>query len=136
MMTMYVQNSLTRSTEPTYRKFRFSEYKPSRSRGHYKPSPEDFVGSFYGVLNRWESETKYSSSTTEILEHPSYSALVENARLTLDLICDELKKKPSHLVFVLEDAFEIRPYSDQEEGNIPAMTNAWLSWAANTGAAR
>jgi hypothetical protein len=55
--------------------------------------------------------------------------MVQIAHLALPLIIDEPRSRPSLLVWVLDDAFADKPYSDDEVGNVPAMTNAWIAWA-------
>jgi hypothetical protein len=105
----------------------------SRSYGKYTPSSIDFIHSFYAVLRRWKSETAFFSDPEKITSHPSYQALVKNAGLVLNLIIDELRVEPSLLVWVLDDAFPDRPYSDDAVGDINEMTNAWIAWADRNG---
>ncbi len=100
----------------------------TKSYGHYTPSNRDFISSFYAVLRRWESETKFNSNPNEITAHPSYLALVQNAGLVLNLIKDELQRHPSFLVWVLEDHFDERPYVEGDQGDIDKMTDRWLSY--------
>lgn len=73
------------------------------------------------------------SDPLEIVGHPSYQALVDNASAVAPLIVEELRVHPSKLVWVLEDAFSITPYSASDNGNITAMTNAWIAWAERNG---
>lgn len=105
----------------------------SESHGTYHPSPVDFVNSFYAVLKRWRSETAVYSNPDKITSHPSFLALVENAELMTPLIIEELRVKPSLLVWVLDDAFPERPYPDSAIGNITEMTNSWIAWAEANG---
>jgi hypothetical protein len=105
----------------------------SESYGIYSPSPTDFINSFYAVLRRWRSETAIYSDPDMITGHPSFSALVKNAEFTAPLIIEELKIRPSLLVWVLDDAFAHKPYPNSSIGNIREMTNAWIAWAENYG---
>jgi hypothetical protein len=88
----------------------------------------DFVASYYAVLRRWRSETTIISDPREVFAHPSFKALVENARVCLPLILSDLRLSPSNLVYVLEEAFGVSPYPKSSEGDLRAMTDAWLSW--------
>ena len=101
--------------------------------GKYTKTGIDFIASFYAVLRRWQSETAYLSNPAEVTAHPSYIALVSNARLVTPLIIEELKRGPSQLVWVLEDAYGIQPYSSDAVGNLTAMTDAWILWAERSG---
>lgn len=105
----------------------------SHSAGIYTPSPRDFIKSFDAVLSRWESETAFLSDPDAITGHPSYKALVANAEMVTPLIIAELKKQPSFLVWVLDDAFQIRPYSAEAVGDLEAMSKAWIAWAEQNG---
>jgi len=107
----------------------------SRGAGLYRPSDGDFTGSFPAVLRRWKSETAFMSDPDMITEHPSFRAIVDNARIVLPLIIDELRSGASLLVWALEDATGERPYADQDRGNIEAMSEAWIAWAEKNGRA-
>lgn len=92
------------------------------------------MSSFYAVLERWQAETGFYSDPAKIMAHPSFQALVQNARMASPLILAELRKEPSLLVWVLEDAFPgERPYPDAMVGDIKAMTDAWLTWGNQHG---
>ncbi len=116
-----------------------SRYNPrrqtynSKSSSVYKPTRSGFLRSFYAVLQRWQSETMFTSSPIKKTSHPSYRALVDNARLVTPLIIEELRKNPSPLVWVLEEAYKIHPYSDSDIGDIEATSKAWVIWAENNG---
>lgn len=111
----------------------FPRSSSSYSAGTYKSSPTDFIGSFYAVLRRWKSETAFLSDPEEITAHPSFAALVGNAKLVLPLILDELRRSPSQLVWVLDDAIGERPYPTEASGDITAMTEAWIAWGERNG---
>jgi hypothetical protein len=113
-----------------------SRTSASHSAGIYRPSPRDFIGSFYAVLRRWRSETAFLSDPETITRHPSYKALVDNAELALPLIIDELRRSPSKLVWVLDDAIDEKPYLPEASGDIVAMTDAWIAWAERNGRSR
>ena len=93
----------------------------------------DFIHSFYAVLRRWKSETAFISDPDLITSHPSFVALVDNAELVTPLIIQELREHPSLLVWVLDEAFDETPYLPSDAGNIRAMSDAWIAWAARNG---
>lgn len=117
------------SALPTTGRYRLSTSTSSRSIGSYSPSSSDFISSFYTVLRRWQSETKFLSDPNKITEHPSFKAIVANANNVKDLIIDELKREPSFLVWAMDDAFAERPYPQSAVGDIKQMTEAWILWA-------
>ena len=130
---MKIGANIATGTNRSGASFLCHESSATSSYGRYSPSARDFVHSFYAVLNRWNSETAFMSNSRQKKAHPSFSAMVENAELVLPLIVSELQRKPSHLVWVLEEAFKEQPYSAEQEGDIPAMADAWVSWANNRG---
>lgn len=127
----------TTSNMSSSRLLRTRSSTSSKSGGRYARSPNDFLNSFYAVLNRWKSETMFDSDPVRITAHPSYSALVRNAELVLPWIISELRSRPSKLVWVLDDAFpdEI-VYPTSVVGDLKAMADCWIAWAENTGRAR
>lgn len=129
---MSMQSSFTTTKQPGYRINR-TRASSSRANGVYKPSPADFINSFYAVLRRWKSETAFESNPEKIVSHPSFEALVNNAETIAPLILYELKKQPSHLVWALEEAFHERPYAEADQGNIRAMSEAWVAWGETNG---
>mgnify|MGYP003125001977 CR=1 FL=1 len=110
-----------------------SRSSSSKSSGKYTQSHRDFVRAFYAVLRRWQSETAFVSDPDAKTRHKSFEALVGLAEHVTPLIISELQQEPSLLVWVLEDAFGERPYSDDQVGDIEAMSNAWIAWAERNG---
>ncbi|NJM83131.1 MAG: hypothetical protein HC844_12145 [Tabrizicola sp.] len=105
----------------------------TKSPGLYTPKPDDFVGSFYAVLSRWKSETKFLSDPYKITSHPSFVALVENADAVIPLIKMQLSREPSNLIWVLEDHFGFDPYAPGDEGDVVKQTNRWLAYLEANG---
>lgn len=107
--------------------------KTTASAGEYKPSSADFLKSFYAVQQRWERETQFLSSSKLKKQHPAYQVLVENAKLTLPLILSELQRRPSHLVWILNEIATELPFTEEEAGDISAMSAAWVKWGKEDG---
>jgi len=99
----------------------------------YKRTSADYVTKFYSLLNKWNSETFYISSTRQLTEHQAFKAIIKMGELVIPLIVSEIRKEPSLLVLALvlitgEDA--VIP---SDKGNVRAMTDAWLLWAKRNG---
>ena len=101
----------------------------SSSSGAYQPAPTDFIDLFYAALSRWQSETFFVSDPDALAKHPSFKFMVANAELIMPLVIEELRTNPSPLVWVLDEAFSEKPYSQHDVGDIKAMTEAWITWA-------
>lgn len=119
--------SVAINTDGTRRHF-YGRNTNTSSVGIYKPKADDFLGSFFAVLNRWKSETRFLSDPAAISDHPSFKALVDNAGKVLPLIKMELTREPSLLIWVLEDHFGQNPYTPGDEGDIAKQTNRWITF--------
>ena len=101
--------------------------------GRYVRSRTDFISRFYSLLRQWNSETAFSSDPDEITANRSYQELIALGANITPLVVDELRRGPSVLVWLLDDMYNIQPYSSDETGNISAMSNAWIAWAVRNG---
>lgn len=124
---------MPRTLDENNKVFRRRKATSSESSGRYTPSPNDFVQSFYAVVRKWRSDTAFSSDPDQITGHAAFKALVDHADLVAPLIIDELRVRPSLLVWVLDDAISEKPYPEDAVGDIYQMTNAWIAWADRNG---
>ena len=97
----------------------------------YQRSRTGYVDKFYRALRKWKSETAYLSDPIAITAHPSYLSIVALGQNAVELICDDLDDGPSLLVYALEDITGDAPYADEDEGDISAMTQAWLQYCSD-----
>jgi hypothetical protein len=97
-------------------------------RGFYSPAYSDYVDLFYSCIQKWKSETYFTSSIDEILEHPSILRIVKIGAPMISLILHEIGREPSVLCFVLEDIVGYTPYNEEDIGNIKALCDAWIAW--------
>jgi hypothetical protein len=116
--------------EPRYNNHSVS---PSSSTISYRVSQVNLIRDFFALLNQWRNATRHESNLRIILEDDSFISLVGLGRTIIRLMLEELRREPSLLVFALEDILNFRPYDDIVEGNIGAMTRAWLNWAGACG---
>lgn len=128
-------NSLAFVSSGTYgaKRYLSGRNTNTQSPGVYTAKSQDFRGSFYAVLNRWFSETQFTSDPDKKTSHPSFAALVDHADEVLDLIRMDLSRRPSHLVWVLEDHFDAQPYAPDDYGDLAKQTNRWLNYLAANG---
>jgi hypothetical protein len=96
---------------------------------HYISSHGDYITAFYQFLHKWVSETTFESNLDTITSHGAYRAIVAMGPRAVPLIVDELKIKPSLLVYAMEDITGERPYAPNMQGNIRAMSDHWVLWA-------
>jgi hypothetical protein len=99
----------------------------------YVSSPDDFRGSFHAVLIRWRTETRFLSDPELIMQHPSFLALVKNAKSVRGMICAELEREPSNLVWVFEESYDFDPYEPDDSGDVVKQSERWLNYFSNNG---
>lgn len=126
----------TRPTSTGGVNYRALVAQPSKSTGTaaiYAPSNQDFLKSFYAVYRRWESETAMLSSSKAKKQHVAFLALANHADMALPFILSELKRRPSHLVWVLNATQAAMPFDGEVAGDIEAMSKAWVKWGEENG---
>lgn len=127
-------NYMPRPTEANYNALFWSIYAiPTPSIATYKATSGDYVQLFYSHLQKWRSETYYSSSATELQEHPSFKAIVKLGKRVIPLVLDDLRRQPSLLILALHKITGESVVQDADRGNMRAMANAWLLWGERSG---
>lgn len=94
------------------------------------PVWNDLANRFQELADTWREETKYISSTQEMVLHPAYLQIIGMGRDALPFIFAELRRQPDHWFWALwaitggED-----PVPPEDKGDLKAMTRHWLQWA-------
>jgi hypothetical protein len=87
---------------------------------------------FLGHAAKWERDTRYVSSMTDIVSHPSYKKIIAMGRA----------KPKEMLSFLLRDMREnerpwftalAHPVKPTDAGRVDRMTNAWIGWGMKEG---
>lgn len=78
---------------------------------------------------RWEEETAFSSSLTDIESSPALSEIVNIGWRAVPFIVKDLRQEPSLLFIALQKITGHNPVLNEHRGNIEFMTNDWLKWA-------
>ncbi len=87
---------------------------------------------FWDLIRQWEFDTKYSSSATQILGHPSVTAIIQMGQEAIPLVLKAMKEN-FHLAFVLYKLTGEWPVRDEYKGNGPKIIEAWRKWARKRG---
>ena len=90
---------------------------------------------FRKLADQWEYETVLLSSTDQVTEHPAHQEIVSMGEPAVPLILDRMKTQGGHWFHALHDITGADPVSPDDRGNITAMQEAWLNWAALNGPA-
>ena len=91
-----------------------------------EPITED---SFQLLVSEWDDATAFKSNPMEIIGHPAFRRIVALGKDAVPFVLRELKKKPSFLVFALDEITDENPFPPTAKRNVTEMTKVWLAWA-------
>ena len=88
---------------------------------------------FEALSRQWKAETAFLSSTTALVTHPAYRAIIALGSATVPLLLRDLKNESAHWFEALQTITGDDPVARDQWVNIPAMKAAWLSWGRERG---
>ncbi len=77
-------------------------------------------------VGAWKRDTRYTSSMTRIVLHPSYQAIIGMGKEALPLILEELRQHGGHWFWALHAITQEDPVP--EGANYEIAAQAWLVW--------
>jgi hypothetical protein len=83
---------------------------------------------FRRLASQWKAACGLLSSTTAMVEHPAYQAIVDLGPPVVPLLLGDLETERVHWFEALKAITGEDPVPRDDWGNIPAMTAAWLAW--------
>ncbi len=83
---------------------------------------------FQTLAHQWKEACGLLSSTSAMVAHPAYQAIIELGQPVVPLLLRELEKEPVHWFEALKAITGQDPVSPNDWGNISAMASAWLAW--------
>jgi hypothetical protein len=83
---------------------------------------------FNELKEKWLRETKASSSVVEKFMNQNYQQIIGIGEPAIPLILREMQRRPGHWFWALRAITRQNPVSEEDRGNIPRMTEAWLRW--------
>src|SRR5262245_17167320 len=83
---------------------------------------------FRSLVQRWQEGCGLLSSTTAMVAHPAYQAIIDLGQPVVPLLLAELAREPVHWFEALKAITGEDPVAPEDWGNIPAMAAAWLAW--------
>lgn len=94
--------------------------------------PDDRFDSQFEVLaDRWEAETRFSSSLQEIAMHDAYQHIIGLGPAAIPLVLTRMRKVPGPWFWALNAITNENPA--QHEDTVSGATRAWLEWGARNG---
>lgn len=83
---------------------------------------------FRQLTDQWYEETRFLSSTSEIVSKETYYQIVALGRRVIPLILRELQERGGHWFLALRALTKDDPVDQQDRGNMRRMKQAWLDW--------
>src|SRR5882724_417694 len=90
--------------------------------------PTSVEATFHVLARQWKEACGLMSSTSAMVAHPAYQAVIELGPPVVPLLLRELEREPVHWFEALKAITGEDPVSPKDWGNIPAMASAWLAW--------
>jgi hypothetical protein len=87
---------------------------------------------FWQLVRQWEFDTKFQSSSSQILSHPSVAAIIQMGQEVIPLAVKALKDN-WFMAFVLHKVTGDWPVKDECAGNAPKIIESWRKWAKKHG---
>lgn len=95
-----------------------------------------------GALNRELSELaaewrktrqRASSSVFKWVMHPAYQRIIGKGKEAIPFILRELEREPDHWFWALNAITGEDPVKKEDQGDIAAMSRAWIHWGRQSG---
>lgn len=88
----------------------------------------------FGHLRRqWRAATRFTSSGTELVGHPSYRAVVALGERVVPLLLAEMRDRPDHWHAALREITGEDPVPPADRGRLRATAAAWVRWGTERG---
>jgi len=102
---------------------------------YFIPISRDWVPSvrFLRLKEKWEEETAFLSSVTDVAMHPSYQGIIGMGPVVIPMILREMAKRPGQWFWALKSISGEDPVLPDQRGNIIEMTKTWLKWGKQRG---
>ena len=88
---------------------------------------------FFDLANQWKQETIFDSSIDRIIAHPAYQRIIAMGTSAIPLILHDLEEAPNFWFWALSAITGEDPEPSGFQGDVSAMTRAWLRWGQERG---
>lgn len=96
-------------------------------------SSNDWVSKFTTIADRWSEETEHLSAMSRMAMHPDYQQIIGMGVDAVPLLLDRLQKKPDRWFWALRAITGENPVSNESQGKMDEMIDAWMEWGRERG---
>jgi hypothetical protein len=97
------------------------------------PAPTPEVSTFDRLAQAWLTDTRFLSSTHQMVVHPAYQQIIGLGEAVVPLLLKQLEQKSGHWFWALKSITRTDPVPREARGNTQLMIQAWLNWGRNQG---
>ncbi len=83
---------------------------------------------FRRLRRQWRAATRFTSSGTDLVAHPSYRAVVALGPGVVPLLLAEMRDRPDHWHAALRELTGADPVDVADRGRLRATAAAWVRW--------
>ena len=88
---------------------------------------------FNHLVQQWQTETRFLSSTHQMVLHPAYQQIIGMGEAVVPLLLRELEKKSGRWFWALKSITREDPVSPDTRGRTQEMIKVWLDWGRAKG---
>lgn len=88
---------------------------------------------FHRLKEKWEAETAFLSSVSDIVMHPAYQQIIGMGPVAIPLILREMSIKQGQWFWALKSITNEDPVKPGHRGIVAEMSKAWLKWGKERG---
>ena len=88
---------------------------------------------FEMLVEQWQTDTMFSSSLDEMVEHPAYQQIIQMGTSVVSLILDKLQEEPDYWFHALTEITGDDPISPKDYGDMDKMAMKWINWGKKHG---
>lgn len=88
---------------------------------------------FRMLVDEWKAATALLSSTTAMVAHPAYQAIIALGPPAVPLLLRDLEREPAHWFEALQAITGEDPVPPGDWGKASRMAAAWLAWGRSRG---
>jgi len=88
---------------------------------------------FHRLKDKWEVETAFLSSVSDIVMHPAYQQIIGMGPAAIPLILREMSIKKGQWFWALKSITNEDPVKPEHRGHVAEMSRLWLQWGKARG---
>jgi hypothetical protein len=88
---------------------------------------------FQSLARNWQAETAHLSSFTKRILNPHYQQIIGMGPPVVPFLLRDLAREPKDWFWALSSVTGENPVVARDEGDIVAMSKAWLNWGKQRG---